>query len=346
MAEANVVELINPPSEALSRLLAAASGPVLAGELRGELRARTLFDVGAATWAARRRWNRRTSGVAAVVSAACLIAGTTGLAAASALPSPAARVVDQVLHTADIDVSPSSPVPAVAGGADVSQSGIRPSGSGQSTGRVAASTPHGHPAVRSAGCRNVAVAGAGEAPASHPAAPTAPCGVGSVTAQIPVRTSGRGSTSTGRHGSGGTTTTTTAAAGSDAGTPPSAVAEGVIRGGGSGSTATGKGSGTGTGKGSGSGGTGGSGPASGTSRGPDQGAGGGHGGGGTKGGNGTGTGGSGGSGGGTGHGHGTGHGGGGRRGGDGTGGLQGGSATGTGGTAGSPEGSGTATTIP
>ena len=254
LGQGNVVELINQPSDALARLLAAAAGPARPGELRDERQARVLYSAGVSSWASRRRWNRRSSGVAALVSTACLLAGTSGLAAATALPTPAARVVDRVLQTADINVEPgpdSSGHTSVAAGAGPAAGTIGTSGA----------AAHSHGSEGSGPCRTAAVgtiagvttlhaAGTGcaaPAPSPTPARTVHAVGhtnSGAATPVAPAPSAGAGVTMIHRTGGDGTRGTQ---AGSTGG---SATAGGGSSGGaGSGNAGSGTGTGTGTNRG-------------------------------------------------------------------------------------------------
>jgi hypothetical protein len=74
-------------------------------------KARSLFDSVSQEWPKSHGLRRSTRAAVVAVSVVSLFGATTALAAASALPAPAARVVDSALHSVDINVSPpASPV--------------------------------------------------------------------------------------------------------------------------------------------------------------------------------------------------------------------------------------------
>ena len=94
----SVIDLPHMASPALSELLAAAAAPPLTHELSWEQGARTVFRSEVARWPKKVRRRGRTAGVAIAV-AATMFAGTTGLAAATGFPRPAARIVDHIFDS-------------------------------------------------------------------------------------------------------------------------------------------------------------------------------------------------------------------------------------------------------
>ncbi len=93
-----VVDLPHVASERLAELLAAASGPAQLHELSWEYEARTVFRSELARWPKARRRKGRTVAVAVAVAAGVLT-GSTGLAAATGFPAPAARIVDHMFDS-------------------------------------------------------------------------------------------------------------------------------------------------------------------------------------------------------------------------------------------------------
>ncbi len=104
----NVSPLMRDPSPDVLRILAAAAGPIQPRELAGEGQARTMYEVGRSTWSARRPRKRMVL-VASAAVPALLMAGTTGLAAASALPPAANQMVNRIFQTVDLP----APAPVV-----------------------------------------------------------------------------------------------------------------------------------------------------------------------------------------------------------------------------------------
>jgi hypothetical protein len=95
----NVVELPNLTSGPLGELFEAATAPGRPSELAGETDIRVLYRWEASEWPqrTRRRWRIRIPPRVAVVTvAAGILATSSSLAAATALPSPVARAVDHV----------------------------------------------------------------------------------------------------------------------------------------------------------------------------------------------------------------------------------------------------------
>ena len=97
----NDVTLPDPRSGRLGELFAAAEAPGQSHELTWEFGARTAFNTESLAWSTGRRHLRRSPAVVAVVAVASLLLTTTGLAAATGVPAPAARVVDHVLRHID-----------------------------------------------------------------------------------------------------------------------------------------------------------------------------------------------------------------------------------------------------
>jgi len=99
----NVLDFPNIMSGQLADLIAAASAPAQPDELGGDPRfgvpsGRSKILVGSP------RRLRRSPAIAALAAVASLIVGSTSLAAATGVPAPAARIVDQALHHVDIDI--------------------------------------------------------------------------------------------------------------------------------------------------------------------------------------------------------------------------------------------------
>lgn len=102
----NVVTLPDPGSGRLGDLFAAAGAPGQTHELSWEFGARTAFSTESMAWSDGRRPLRRSPAVVAVVAITSLLVTSTGLAAATGLPGPAARVVDHVLGHIDLTIQP------------------------------------------------------------------------------------------------------------------------------------------------------------------------------------------------------------------------------------------------
>jgi hypothetical protein len=110
----NVVTLPDPRSGRLGDLFAAAGAPGQSHELTWEFGARTAFNTQSVAWSHGRRRLRRSPAVVAVAAVTSLLVTTTGLAAATGVPAPAARVVDHVLRHINITIQPPGTIAAVA----------------------------------------------------------------------------------------------------------------------------------------------------------------------------------------------------------------------------------------
>ncbi len=110
----NLVTLPDPSSGRLGELIASAGGPGQSHELSWEFGARTAFSTESVAWSNGRQRLRRSPAVVAVVAVTSLLVTTTGLAAATGLPGPAARVVDHVLRHMDLTIQPPEVASAVA----------------------------------------------------------------------------------------------------------------------------------------------------------------------------------------------------------------------------------------
>jgi hypothetical protein len=110
----NVVSLPDPRSGILGDLFAAAGAPGQSHELTWEFGARTAFNTQSVAWSHGRRRLRRSPAFVAVAAIASLLVTTTGLAAATGVPAPAARVVDHVLRHINITIQPPGTTAAVA----------------------------------------------------------------------------------------------------------------------------------------------------------------------------------------------------------------------------------------
>ncbi len=102
----NVVALPDPNSGRLGNLIASAGAPGQSHELSWEFGARAAFNTESTAWSNSTRRVRRSPAVVAVVAVTSLLVTTTGFAAATGLPGPAARVVDHVLKHIDLTVQP------------------------------------------------------------------------------------------------------------------------------------------------------------------------------------------------------------------------------------------------
>ena len=108
----NVLDFPNTVSGRLADLIDAASAPAQSDELAGESEIRHTFRVEARSWSASPRRHghsrrlRHSAAIAALATVASLIVGSTGLAAATGTPAPAARVVDAVLRHVRINIQP------------------------------------------------------------------------------------------------------------------------------------------------------------------------------------------------------------------------------------------------
>ncbi len=131
----NLVTLPDPSSGRLGDLIASASAPGQSHELSWEFGARAAFSTESLAWSEGRQRLRRSPAVVAVVAVASLLVTTTGLAAATGLPGPAARVVDHVLRHIDLTIQPPEVASAVAQSPLSTTSNPTPATSG-STGRV------------------------------------------------------------------------------------------------------------------------------------------------------------------------------------------------------------------
>jgi len=135
VADDNVVTLPNLMSGRLADLLAAASGAGQEHEFGSELAARTAFRTASAAWpsSSRRRF-RRTPAVLAVTTVATMMVATTGLAAATELPSPAGRAVQGILASVGVTATPPAPSGSDAGDVAAPVSGGNVSGGAHNLG--------------------------------------------------------------------------------------------------------------------------------------------------------------------------------------------------------------------
>lgn len=131
----NLVTLPDPSSGRLADLIASAGAPGQSYELNWEFGARTAFNTESLAWSDGRRRLHRSPAIVAVIAVASLLVTTTGLAAATGLPGPAARVVDHVLRHIDLTIQPPEVASAVGQSplSGTSNPTAAPSGS---TGRV------------------------------------------------------------------------------------------------------------------------------------------------------------------------------------------------------------------
>ena len=109
----NLVTLPDPSSGRLADLIASAGAPGQSYELNWEFGARTAFTTESLAWSDGRRRLHRSPAIVAVIAVASLLVTTTGLAAATGLPGPAARVVDHVLRHIDLTIQPPEVASAV-----------------------------------------------------------------------------------------------------------------------------------------------------------------------------------------------------------------------------------------
>ncbi len=109
-----VIELPPVASAGLVALLEAAAAPAQDHELSWEHGARTLFRSEVARWPRIRHRRGRRAVVAATVAVGVL-AGSTGLAAATGFPAPAARIVDHMFDDRSSIVAPSGTTMPSAG---------------------------------------------------------------------------------------------------------------------------------------------------------------------------------------------------------------------------------------
>ncbi len=107
--DSTIVDLPPLASTGLLELLEAAAAPAQAHELSWELGARTVFRAETARWP-RVRHRRARRAVVATTIAATVLAGSTGLAAATGFPAPAARIVDHMFDDQSAAVAPSGAV--------------------------------------------------------------------------------------------------------------------------------------------------------------------------------------------------------------------------------------------
>jgi hypothetical protein len=134
-ADDNLVTLPDPSSGRLGDLIASAGGPGQSHELSWEFGARTAFTTESLAWSNGRRRLRSSPAVVAVIAVTSLLVTTTGLAAATGLPGPAARVVDHVLRHIDLTIQPPEVASAVAQ-SPLSGTSNPTSATSRSTGRV------------------------------------------------------------------------------------------------------------------------------------------------------------------------------------------------------------------
>ncbi len=103
-----IVDLPLVGSAELIDLLTAAAAPVQPHELSWEHGARTVFRSEVTRWPSTRRRGR--TAIVGLGMAAAVLTGSTGLAAATGFPAPAARMVDHMFD-ADPSAVPSAPAP-------------------------------------------------------------------------------------------------------------------------------------------------------------------------------------------------------------------------------------------
>jgi hypothetical protein len=283
VADDTVVELPNLVDGDLADMLAAASAPGLPSELSWEHGARSMFRSAVASWPNRRHLRRPAWAALAVASVAGLFATTTALAAASALPAPAERVVDGALNQVDINLAQPASNPGQVSAAKP-KSTTR--GGSRKPVETRGRTPQGRPAAANNCHRTVAGSNSSSVDGSARLSRPVSCAVQSGSAG---HAGSSASTGPGLNRSGNQASGTGTSRGGNKGTGSgsgSGTGSGTSRGGNQG---TGSGSGSGTSRG-GNQGTG-SGSGSGTSRGGNKGTGSGSGSGTRRGGNkGTGTG--------------------------------------------------------